>query len=251
VVEEGDEEESVKLPVEKKRADRRNKAVIDFSRYFAEYLSFLSCSTPPAPGEVPVSRIEEVLGEMLRDRGFPVGSGLKLNLTAFPALEVAKPGPTSATQRIHVYLSSTKKFGVKDARTIRDVIASRNEILLKEGEEVIQQIVIVTKCAMTHQARVVTDELSTNANVSTFRWHELRRPYPRHEAVPLHVREADPVATMKRLMATPTQMPIMDVMSSISRWYGYCTGDVIRIERKFGGYTQVVPFWRRVGLVEC
>eukprot|EP00455_Lapot_gusevi_P003144 TRINITY_DN112_c0_g1_i1.p1 TRINITY_DN112_c0_g1~~TRINITY_DN112_c0_g1_i1.p1 ORF type:complete len:229 (-),score=75.73 TRINITY_DN112_c0_g1_i1:278-898(-) len=181
-------------------------------------------------------RIRRTVAQMLADREYLVGDeDTKLSFEDFKE----KYGGESAgirdrmtllarqrddpTDQIFVFFPEEAKVGVKPIRNYIE----------RMDKEKITRAIIVAQTGITAFARTVLHEMSDKYVVEQFQEDELLVNITEHVLVPRHkvLSSSEKQALLDRYKLKETQLPRIQVVDPVARYYGLTRGQVVKIIR--------------------
>eukprot|EP00922_Rhytidocystis_sp_ex-Travisia-forbesii_P057626 GHVS01085307.1.p1 GENE.GHVS01085307.1~~GHVS01085307.1.p1 ORF type:complete len:207 (-),score=18.36 GHVS01085307.1:231-851(-) len=181
-------------------------------------------------------RARKTCCEMLQDRGYLVGEEEKAEAFAdfqrrFEEHERTRSRMiliaglrTDQTQRIIVYFADeTKKTGVKPIRELSERMEERN----------IPKAILVTQNVLTAFAKDAISEAAPRHVIEYFLETELLVNITHHELVPKHVplNSAEKVNLLQRYKVKELQLPRIQSVDPVARYFGLGKGQVVKIIR--------------------
>lgn len=179
-------------------------------------------------------RVRKTCLEMLHDRSYLVAEEeLKMDLDFFTEtygtepnkddLTVLAPKQDDPTDQIFVFFADDPKVGVK---TIK-IYAER---MRNEG---VSRAIMVVQISLTPFAKQCLGEMAPKYNVEVFVEAELLVNITKHVLVPVHqvLTKDEKKALLDRYRVKDTQLPRIQHVDPVARYYGMSRGQVVRIVR--------------------
>lgn len=173
---------------------------------------------PPTTDDLKKQAIS-VLEEMLIDRGYHL-TYVDRNLTQDESYCI-KATHTDDQQWMLVFLNDEEKVNIA---SIKDRIVVMNR-------EAATRCILVYRSSVTSTAKKSIDTL--DCKIELFGLHELQLNITRHRLVPRHVR-ATPDEKKMLDESFKGKLPQLLTSDAVSRYFGFCRGEYIRIHRKDG-----------------
>eukprot|EP00878_Enallax_costatus_P002337 GHUV01002513.1.p1 GENE.GHUV01002513.1~~GHUV01002513.1.p1 ORF type:complete len:203 (+),score=55.42 GHUV01002513.1:403-1011(+) len=172
--------------------------------------------------------------QMLQDRGYMVHEDdMTMTLEGFRDkfgdvpqkgdLTLLCPLLDDPTDKIFVFFPDAAKVGVKDIKGIIDTMQS----------EQVKRAIMVQQAQLTPFAKGVVAEISGRMTIESFTESELLVNITKHILVPEHriLTDEEKQTLLKRYKVKENQLPRIQLMDPVARYYGLQRGQVVRIVR--------------------
>lgn len=179
-------------------------------------------------------RVRKTCLEMLHDRNYLVAEEeLNMDLELFMErygnepgkddLTVLAPKQDDPTDQIFVFFAEDPKVGVKTIKTYA-------ERMRNEG---VSRAIMVVQISLTPFAKQCLSEMAPKYNVEVFVEAELLVNITKHVLVPVHqvLTKDEKRALLDRYRVKDTQLPRIQHVDPVARYYGMSRGQVVRIVR--------------------
>ncbi|OSX57839.1 hypothetical protein POSPLADRAFT_1041635 [Postia placenta MAD-698-R-SB12] len=182
-------------------------------------------------------KVNRTIHELVKDRGFQVSDDeINMDLATFRSHYASQMGSVDRTQlnfftnhrnnpmtHIFIFFSEEKSVGVKTMRKMLHILEEKN----------IQQGIMVYPGSMTPSARKVIAAMASQYRLEEFSEADLLVNITHHTLVPKH--EVLTPDEKKELLETyrlkETQLPRIQLMDPVARYYGLKRGNVVKITR--------------------